>query len=602
MRMARLKLFVIVSLSLVLGPSCETGTEADASTTPTDTTGHPVIPLDGRGGGVIAYAHQPGPVSGVHEIYAINADGTGNTRIIGAQIGLNHHDWSPDAKHIAAVGYPDQTTWSIYVFDADGSNLTRLTSTTGVWDSDPCWSPDGTKIVFTRIYRTQGDRNEIWIMNADGSNRRWNGVEGDGAKWSPDGSRFVYSSNRSGNFDIYSSNIDGTDEQELTSTPFDETKPAWSPDGSRIAFTANAGGDYEVYVMNADGTDPLQLTDNNVGDYVPKWSPDGSLIAFDSGLPGDNHWEVYVMNADGTNLIRVTNTPAPATAINPVWRPRFLGQERPQQTAIPFAPEVLSTEYLVHSSLNFSPQSDELYWSALLDGGPEETLLFSAFDGVTLGWPERMLSLTGLNDHGPAVSHDGDKIFFGSFKPFPNEDSDSVFGVWYVERVGQSWSMPQAVTATLDTVRSVGQVSVASSGNLYFAGRSLGETEPKLYWSELVNGEYVASEQLVGPVNRADAMDPYVDPEERFILFASSEIGNSYGIIDLYISRRMGDGSWGEPVNLGEQVNSEHFERFPSMSRDMNYVFFVRAIGDQYPSENTDFYWISSDVLQALPD
>jgi hypothetical protein len=38
------------------------------------------------------------------------------------------------------------------------------------------------------------------------------------------------------------------------------------------------------------------------------------------------------------------------------------------------------------------------------------------------------------------------------------------------------------------------------------------------------------------------------------------------------------------------------------MSRDMNYVFFVRAIGDQYPSENTDFCWIISDVLQGLPD
>lgn len=96
------------------------------------------IPLDGRGGGVIAYCYQPLQGPALKEIYAINADGTGNTKLSDAQIGLNHHDWSPDAQSIAAVGYVSQATWSIYVFSADdGGNLTRLTSTDGVWDSEP---------------------------------------------------------------------------------------------------------------------------------------------------------------------------------------------------------------------------------------------------------------------------------------------------------------------------------------------------------------------------------------------------------------------------------------------------------------------------------
>ena len=72
---------------------------------------------------------------------------------------------------------------------------------------------------------------------------------------------------------------------------------------------------------SSDGTDVRRLTENRVGDYAPRWSSDGAMIAFDSDSTGERHWEVYVIGADGTNLRRVTNTAAPATSINPAWRP-----------------------------------------------------------------------------------------------------------------------------------------------------------------------------------------------------------------------------------------------------------------------------------------
>src|SRR5512137_1809353 len=120
----------------------------------------------------IAYCFQP-MVAGIHQIYIIRSDGTGQHRLINAALGLNHHSWAPDGKRLAAVGYPDAATWSIYSFAADGTDLTRLTSTPDVWDSDPAWSPDGMRITFTRIYPGLGDREELWIMNADGSECHW---------------------------------------------------------------------------------------------------------------------------------------------------------------------------------------------------------------------------------------------------------------------------------------------------------------------------------------------------------------------------------------------------------------------------------------------
>ncbi len=296
---------------------------------PTKTVLPTLTPLDGTGGGIIAYCYQPMTGGALHQIYGINADGSGNRRLIQASIGLNHHDWSPDGQRIAAVGYADPSTWSIYVFNVDGSDLTRLTNAPGLWDSEPSWSPGGTRIAFTRIDPDQDGREEIWVMNADGSDPHWIGVEGFAAKWSPDGSRFVYTSARSGNCEIYTANVDGTDERRLTGTTADESFPTWSPGGSWIVYSASTGEwntaensqTYEVYVLDVGGTNVRQLTHNTAYDGNPRWSPDGSLLAFSSDVAETGHWEIYVMNADGSDVRRVTNTPASATAINPVWRP-----------------------------------------------------------------------------------------------------------------------------------------------------------------------------------------------------------------------------------------------------------------------------------------
>jgi Tol biopolymer transport system component len=293
---------------------------ADDNTEPVP---EPTIPLDGRGGGVIAYCYQP-LNGGLHQIYAINADGTGNKKMIEAQIGLNHHNWSPDASRIACVGYVSDTIWSIYVFNADGTGLTRLTNTDYVWDSEPTFSPTGTEIAFSRVTPNQTSHSELWIMNSDGTNQRYINVEGFLAKWSPDGTKFIYTSDKSGNFEIYTCNVNGTNEVKLTTTAGDEANPIWCPDGQNILFSRSENrsmSGYDIYKMKIDGTDLIRLTNNNSYDSYPRLSPDGTQIAFHSDLPSPEQYEVYIMNADGTNVRRLTNSAAGITAINPDWRP-----------------------------------------------------------------------------------------------------------------------------------------------------------------------------------------------------------------------------------------------------------------------------------------
>jgi hypothetical protein len=137
-----------------------------------------------------------------------------------------------------------------------------------------------------------------------------------------------------------------------------------------------------------------------------------------------------------------------------------------------------------------------------------------------------------------------------------------------------------------------GQVSVARSGNIYFSGRVLTERAPAIFISRFADGKYSPPEKLTGPIAEAALLvvDPWVDPDERFLLVSCPPAEGPPMLPDIGISSRLSDGTWSKPVRLTGPVNTPTFERFATLSPDGRYLFFIRAYGQQFVSDQAGFY------------
>jgi Tol biopolymer transport system component len=224
----------------------------------------------------------------------------------------------PEPECCIAFSSARNGTYSIYSMRVDGSQLTRLTDPGSANDLHPRWSPDGNTISFTRSTGI----NQVWLMNADGTNQRPITALGDaasGASFSPNGSQLVYESVANGRTQLFIADVGGSNIRQLTTFATGNSFfPRWSPDGTRISFTRNPGvagqtcanaPPCEVYVINAAGSGETRLTISPSGQQssYAYWSPDGIKLGFERTDVQMGNRRTFTMNANGTTLRQITS-------------------------------------------------------------------------------------------------------------------------------------------------------------------------------------------------------------------------------------------------------------------------------------------------------
>ena len=230
------------------------------------------------------------------EIYVMDADGGSRENLSNHPVDDTDPDWSPDGTKIAFVSRRTGG-YQICVMDADGKNQIELTDGPET-KADPDWSPDGQKIAFT----VHDGISHIEVMDADGLNRVEFEDESMQPSWSPDGQKIAFVSWRDERNEIYVMDSDGQGLEKVTQDLTPKWNPSFSPDGARIAYWGEEEGFYHIYVVGTDGKNLKRLTHNQENHRGPAWSPDGGAIAYASSDGGLLGAKIHLMTADGKYL------------------------------------------------------------------------------------------------------------------------------------------------------------------------------------------------------------------------------------------------------------------------------------------------------------
>lgn len=280
----------------------------------------------------------------------------------------------------------------------------------------------------------------------------------------------------------------------------------------------------------------------------------------------------------------------------------YFGLKAPGIIPEVFAPGIVSdSTWAEHCQMAISPLGDEIYWSAWSSRYPpadtsmknSEQIYFSEFKNGE--WSKPAIAdfikdhLTCLNG-GPSFSPDGNRLYFystGIEGGFGKKD------VWYAQRTKSGWSKPINAGAPLNTDVGDWTPSFTIKGNAYHMGNTYYDKDEKPLQFKFSNGKFSDPKPVIIHPDYRPAYAIYVAPDESYLIFSGIH-KDGYGSLDIYICFKTDDNNWGTPINMGDKINTDKVERFPIVSPDGKYLFFMRHTPGQ------DIFWVSTDIIENL--
>ncbi len=265
----------------------------------------------------------------------------------------------------------------------------------------------------------------------------------------------------------------------------------------------------------------------------------------------------------------------------PVLSGEYLGQTTPGDTAVIFAPGIVSTGNQ-HGSAYFTPEAKELVFSWTNFDDPPKIMHMKEVNGK---WSIPVILVDKTLT--PCFSPDGNELYVSTERRLAK-----------MTRTTSGWSDPIDLGNSINFGQRQDFPSISSDGTLYYS--TMYQNNGIVYAKKSSTG-FAAPEWF--KINGENIMGmPFIAPDESYIIFSSFEFG-SMGKSDLFICYTKSDGSLTKPVNLGPQINSRMQDRHPTISFDGKYMFFMSDRPSQHFVRGEgagNVYWVKADFIGRL--
>ncbi len=262
----------------------------------------------------------------------------------------------------------------------------------------------------------------------------------------------------------------------------------------------------------------------------------------------------------------------------------YFGQKPPGIIPEIFAQGIISDAgYRLHGVPVFSLEGNEVFWPVI----PPAIMYMKLIPDS--GWTEpKNKQIEGRMVGATFFSQDGKNLYYHAFHP----DGFGSTDIWYMKKENDDWSESVNLGSPPNSESMETQPSFTIKGDLYYCGKldSVGFNRG-IYYSANNNGKYSEAILLNNKIN-SPAIDytPFISPDGSYLLFSSSRPGVKESDLKLYVSF-LDNGEWSEPYILSDIFDLKYSARFPALSIDGKYLFFLSG---------GNVYWVSASVIDEL--
>jgi len=278
-----------------------------------------------------------------------------------------------------------------------------------------------------------------------------------------------------------------------------------------------------------------------------------------------------------------------------VWLPNvysqlnpYLGLTPPDSIPIRFgsAAYQANSEWWWHGAPEFSQDGMEMFFTKYRSNMEPLAIKMFCLNQYSGSWttPQATAFFENSSDCNPVFSRNGSKLYFMS-----NQNGNEK--IYTVKKTASGWSQPlllnipyQSMSGMLGT-----DMSITRDSTIYFTLHDM-VNGPAIYRIKCLNGTYIQADKLPAEITSFPCFSPYIDPDEKYIMFCSLRNNN----FDIYISFKKPDNGWTIAQNMGNLINGTAEDCYPWVSYDGKYLFFnsVKS-GDLGPN----CYWVDAKII-----